>query len=278
MAKLSVVVVTLNEEKNIRRCLDSVRWADEIVVVDSFSTDRTLEIARTYTDKVFQYPYPGYSKQVERGIEHATGDWIFILDADEEVSSELAEALRTAIHSPTALDGYYVNRKVFVFGKWIKYCGWFPDWQFRLMRKDKIAAEHLEVHGAFKSTGATGKLDGFLNHYTYETIEQYIAKMNDYTSLQVWNKLQDTPDVRVVPWKLLLSPMAHFLQMYIVRKGYKEGKEGLLLSALDALYTLSFYAKVWEYSYRKHRNEPLPPITNVELQQFKARYHEAAER
>lgn len=270
MAKLSVIVVTLNEEKNIERCLDSVRWADEIVVVDSFSTDRTVELSRKYTENVFQYVYPGYSKQVERGMNHSTGEWVFILDADEEVTAELGASIRTAILSDQSCDGYFVNRKVYVFGKWIEHCGWFPDWQFRLVKRGMERAEHKEIHGAFVTEGKTGKLEGLLHHYTYETIGQYLEKMNDYTSLQVSNKLTDDPEYSPGWTKIVFSPWSHFIQMFITNGGYKDGFHGFFLSALDALYSLSFYAKLWEYRYRKNMGTELPPVTNSELQAIKS--------
>lgn len=272
MPMLTVVVPTLNEEKNIERCLRSVDWADEIVLVDSFSTDRTIELSRQFTSKIYQYDYPGYSKQVERGIAHASGDWIFILDADEEVSKELSAAIRSAIEDPAAADGYFVNRKVEVFGKWIEHCGWFPDWQFRLGRKANLVAEHQEVHGAFKTHGCSERLEGLLYHYTYSSIFQYLEKMNDYTSLHVSNKLRDDPELQVVWHKVVVSPLSNFLRMFFVNKGYRDGMHGFLLSVYSALYTLLLYAKVWEYQFRRSKGELLPPIKNAEVTAYRRRY------
>jgi len=272
MPNLSVIIITQNEERNIERCLRSVVWADEIIIVDSFSTDRTLEIAKRFTQHIYQFAYPGYSKQVQRGIDHAAGDWVFILDADEEVSSELAASIRNTICQPDAKDGYYVNRKVKAFGKWIEHGGWFPDWQFRLVRKDQCVAEHLEVHGAFTTHGSKGKLEGLLYHYTYSTIEQYVEKMNDYTSLHVSNKLKDNPNIEVPWYKIVLSPLSYFLRMFIVKKGYKDGMHGFLLAVYSALYTLLLYAKVWEYRMREKEGKGiLPPITNLDVQRVRTR-------
>ncbi len=267
MSKLSVIVVTFNEEKNIERCLRSVRWADEIVVVDSFSADRTIELAKKYTKAVFQFKYPGYSKQVERGMERATGDWFFILDADEEVSEELASSIKMTVADPAAKDGYYASRKINVFGKWIEHGGWSPDWQFRLVRRDKCVAEHQEVHGAFTTRGSKGHLQGVLYHYTYPTIESYLEKLNDYTSLHVSNKLKEHPALEVRWHKIVLSPASEFFRTYVVKKGYKDGMEGFILSVCSALYTLGLYAKAWEYRMREKEGKGhLPPITNAALQ------------
>lgn len=273
MATISVIVPTFNEEKNIDRCLRSAAWADEIVVIDSFSTDHTLERARNYTDTIIQAEYPGYSRQVERGIMHSRGEWIFILDADEEISPELARAIRSAVGSPAPSDGYEVNRRVTVFGKWIDHCGWSPDWQFRLVKKASCVAVHHEVHGAFTTLGSKGRLEGFLYHYTYPTIEQYLDKMNDYTSLHVSNKLADSPGIKVAWYKIVLSPLSYFLRMFIVNKGYKDGMHGFLLSAYSAFYSLLVYSKTWEYRMREAGGKgTLPPITNSELQEVKKRY------
>ena len=259
--KLSVIVVTLNEERNIERCLRSVAWADDIVLVDSFSTDRTLELARAFTSNIHQFEYPGYSKQVERGIQRALHDWVLILDADEEVSTELAGSIREVIDSTEAKEGYFVNRKVQVFGKWILHSGWYPDWQFRLARKATIVAEHQEVHGAFTTRGQQGNLRGELFHYTYPTIAQYLEKMNDYTSLHVSNKIGDArAPLRVGARKILLSPVVYFVKMFVFKKGYKDGMHGFLLSVYSALYTLLLYAKIWEYYLRRAEGAVnLPP-------------------
>ena len=273
MPTLSVIVPTFNEEKNIDRALTSAHWADEIVVVDSFSTDRTCELARRFTDRILQFEYPGYSRQVERGIAAARGEWIFILDADEEISPELGASIRSALGSSGPPDGYEVNRKVSVLGKWIEHCGWSPDWQFRLMKKSACLPLHHEVHGAFTTRGSRGRLEGFLYHYTYATIEQYLEKMNDYTSLHVSNKLEDSPEI-TVPWhKIVLSPLSYFLRMFVVNKGYKDGMHGFILSVYSAFYTLLTYSKTWEYRRRRGEGKGfLPPITNAELREVKKRY------
>ncbi len=270
MAKLSVIIITFNEEKNIERCLRSVQWADEIIVVDSYSTDKTVELAKRYTPHIFQHSYDGDIPQRERAFARAGGDWLFYIDADEEVSSELREEITRTLDSTNANNGYFVPRKVAVLGRWILHGGWYPDYTFRLFRRDKYRAERAEVHGGFTVDGAKGRLRGPLFHYTYDTIEQYLAKMNDYTSLQVSNKLRDDPDMNVRWTKILLSPPSHFFRKYISQKGYKDGFVGFLLAALGATYTLALYAKMWEYQMRKREGKGLlPPITNVDLQLHK---------
>jgi glycosyltransferase involved in cell wall biosynthesis len=266
---VSVVLTTLNEERNIDRCLASVAWADDIVVVDSFSRDRTVEKARVHTSRVFQHEYPGSSRQVERGIGYATGEWVFVIDADEEVTPDLAAEIRQVLERPAGAGspvGYDVPRKVNAFGRWLVGGGWYPDYQFRLFRKDSYRAEHQEVHGGFAPTGPRGRLSSFLLHYTYETIHDYMAKINDYTSLHVANILRERPDADVRWHKLLLSPLSHFLKMFVSKRGYQDGFHGFVLSLLDAVYALLLYAKLWEYRMRRASGGGvLPPITNAEL-------------
>jgi (heptosyl)LPS beta-1,4-glucosyltransferase len=266
---LSVVLTTLNEERNIDRCLASVAWADDIVVVDSFSRDATVERARRYTQRVYQHEYPGSSRQVERGIGYATGDWVLVIDADEEVTPELAQEIGHILETPAekrGAVGYDVPRKVNAFGKWLVAGGWYPDYQFRFFRKDSYRAEHQEVHGGFAPTGPRGRLSSFLLHYTYETIHDYMAKINDYTSLHVANILKERPEAHV-PWhKLILSPLSHFLRMFVSKKGYRDGFHGFVLALLDAVYALLLYAKLWEYRMRQMSGGNfLPPISNAEL-------------
>lgn len=270
MERLSVVLTTLNEERNIDRCLGSVGWADEIVVVDSFSTDRTVEKAKGYTTKVYQHEYPGSSRQVERGINYSASEWVLVIDADEEVTPELREEIRAVLAAQSTHSGFEIPRKAYAFGKWIEHSGWFPDYQFRLFRKNGYRANHQEVHGGFEAVGTKGRLNGLLLHHTYETIYSYVQKMNDYTSLQVSNKLGAQSPAQVKWHKLFLSPFSHFLTMFVSRKGYKDGCHGFVLALLDATYTFLLYAKLWEYGYRQREGAGrLPPITNTELNKVK---------
>ncbi len=270
MERLSVVVITLNEEKRIERCLRSVRWADEVVVVDSFSSDRTVELAAKHADRVVQHEYDGDIPQRERGFALTTGSWLLYVDADEEVSAELREEIRSVLASGGAADGYELPRKVFIFGKWMKHGGWYPDYTFRLFRHDKYRAEPAEVHGGFTVEGRRGRLDGFLNHYTYESIAEYLSKMNDYTSLQLSNRLREHPRGGASLFRLVLSPVSHFIRKYVSNGGFKDGYDGFLVAVLGSVYTLALYAKLWEYQYRVSEGEGvMPPVTNSELRTLK---------
>jgi len=266
---VSVVLITFNEERNIDRCLDSVRWADEIVVVDSFSRDATIDRARRYTDRIYQHEYPGSTNQMERGIGYATGEWILFVDGDEEVSPELSEEIGSVLRQGSDCVGFEILRRPWAFGKWIEHGGWFPDYQFRFFRRDSYAVNHEEVHGGFSGTGKTERLKGCVYHYTYETVYAYLARMNDYTSLQVSNKLKANPNATTHWYNLFLSPLSHFLRMFFSKRGYRDGFHGLVLSLLDATYSMALYAKVWEYQMKKRTGGALPPITNRELNTLK---------
>lgn len=273
MGKISVIVITFNEEKNIDRCLKSITWANEIIVVDAFSTDKTVELARAYATDVLLHVYDGEVPQRERGFQRATGEWLFWIDADEEVSVELKNQILEVVHSPHALDGYAVARKASVLGKWIEHGGWFPDWQFRLVKRDKIVAEYQEIHGGFTTKGTRGNLPGILYHFTYSSLSEYLRKMNDQTSLHVSNKLREQPKLRIGWHKIVLSPLSYFLRMFIVQKGYKDGMHGFILACYSALYTTLMYAKTWEYRSRQEEGLGiLPPIKNAEVQKMKMKY------
>lgn len=267
---VSVIVITFNEERNIERCLGSLRWAGEIIVVDSFSSDPTVDLARKYTSRIIQHAYDGDIRQRERGFGAATGDWLMYVDADEEVSPGLAAEILSAVASGNPIDGYFVPRKVFALGRWIEHGGWSPDHSFRLFRRGSYLPHYAEVHGGFSVSGATGQLSAPLYHYTYDSISQYLSKMNDYTSLQVSARIGErmSPAGRLA--KLVFSPVSHFIRKYVSNRGYKDGMPGFLLAALGSVYTLALYAKLWEYDYRGREGAgQLPPVTNVELQKLR---------
>ena len=272
MPDVSIVVITYNEEENIERCLRSLQWCDDVIVVDSFSSDRTVELATPLCSRLLQHRYDGDILQRQRGFALAKHTWLLYVDADEEVSPELKDEIITSIGSHSGHDGYYVPRKVSVLGRWIVHGGWYPDYAFRLFRRDRYVPEIAEVHGGFSVPGSTGRLRAPLFHYTYPSFEEYFRKMNDYTSLQISSKIQAPGTTATRLMKILFSPPAHFFRKYIAQQGYKDGLLGFFLAALGAIYTLALYTKLWEYTYQKKIAGLLPPINNAELGQWKARY------
>ncbi len=264
MEKLSVVIITLNEERNIERCLRSVQWVDEVVVVDALSSDRTVEICRKLKARVIQRAWDGFAPQKQFAVSSASHPWVFVLDADEEISPELGEELRTTLASENMADGYRVNRKSFFLGQWMRYGGWFPDAQIRLFRKTAGSVSQRPVHEGIDVQGRVGQLVNPLNHYTYHSIEQYLSKLNIYTSLDVSNKLLEKP--HTVRWyNFLLNPISVFLRMYVALGGFRDGFRGFLLAAYSSLYKLLLYAKSWEYQTAAARKTVPPPVTTEAL-------------
>jgi len=289
--QLSVVIITFNEEANIGRTLESVQplVADgkgEIIVVDSGSTDRTVEIAKSYGANVFVEEWKGFAAQKNSGIEKAAGDWILSLDADEEVSSELsAELLELLCVKPgnsvqkltargawTAwierkddlyvtlddqregdLAGAEIPRRNFFLSRWIRHGGFYPDPKLRFFRRGSAAFEHRAVHEDAHSNGFTVRLKGTFIHHSYPTLSDYIEHMNRYSSLGAEMVVAKGP-VRFSLINIVLRPMFTFIYNYFFRLGFLDGREGLLLHLYHAVYVSWKYAKAWELS--RKRSQP----------------------
>ena len=271
MARLSVIVLTLNEERNIARCLGSVRWSDEIVVVDSFSTDRTVAIAREHGARVIAHEYDSDLRQRALGFAEASGEWLLVIDADEEVPAPLAAEIREAVGRGDTTEGYLLARLVSFRGRWIRHGGWYPGLTMRLFRKDRVLMEDAAVHGGYAVKGPRGTLANPLHHYSYDSISHYLQKMNDYTSLQVTNLLRSKPGYVPGFGKILFSPLSHFIRNYVTRRGYRDGMQGFLLAVLDAVYALALYAKLWEYRAVTPA-QASPPVDMEAIRAMKRRY------
>lgn len=277
MQTLSVVIITKNEERNIGRCLSSVRWADEILVVDAESTDGTADLARAMGARVIVRAWEGFSVQKEFAVAQARNEWVLSLDADEEVTEDLRMEIEGILaREPGRIEspgseavsrpaGYIVARKSFFLGKWIEYGGWYPGYQMRLFKRSAAHMNHRPVHEGFELDGAPGTLRAALNHYTYDSLHQYLEKMNDYTSLDVSNKLSEKPDAVIRWYHCVLNPIALFLRMFVSLKGYRDGMHGFLLAVYSSLYKLLVYAKSWEYQAALRSGAELPPVSNEDL-------------
>jgi glycosyltransferase involved in cell wall biosynthesis len=246
--RLSVAIITRNEEANIRRTLESVKWADEIVVVDSGSTDGTVAICREYTDKVIHQDWLGFSRQKNLAIERTTGDWVLSLDADEPVEPALAEEIRRILSRPDALDGYRIPRKTFFLGKQVRYGGWYPDHNLRLFRRGKGRFEDRVVHEAIKVQGTIGNTRHALLHYAYPDLTSYMSSINKYSSLAVSVMAEKGVDNFKSGWvNILFRPAFTFLLKYFIRLGFLDGKRGLVLNLFHSYYVFAKYAKAWEW-------------------------------
>lgn len=255
--KLSVYIITYNEEKKIRECLESVKWADEIVVVDSFSTDKTVEICRQYTDKIFFVKFEGFGKLRNTAVSFTTYDWVLSVDADERVSEELKNEIIHKLTVGPEADAYFIPRKSHFLRYWIKYSGWYPDYrqpQFFNKKKMKYEESHL-VHESFKlSAGAKlSVLKGHILQYPFLNIEEFLNKMNRYSTLKAEQMLQENKKFHF--YQVILHPLACFIRMFFIKLGFLDGFAGLILALLYSYYTLIKYVKFWELYESKRKGD-----------------------
>ncbi|MEP0822005.1 MAG: glycosyltransferase family 2 protein [Ignavibacterium sp.] len=244
MTRVSVIVITRNEERNIRDCLSSARWADEIIVVDSGSSDGTVAAAREFSDKVFERPWEGFGASKNFALSQARNDWVFWLDADERVTPELAEEIELSLSGQTDMVGFSVPRKAFFLGTWIRHCGWYPGRVVRLFRRDKAVFSNDRVHERLIVDGPVAELKSDLLHYTDPSLEHYFTKFNRYTSLAAEDLAGKGRRTGI--GRMLLNPVWTFFRMYFLRLGFLDGMPGLILCMLSAGYVFTKYAKLWE--------------------------------
>jgi len=244
MTPLSVIVITRNEERNISACLESVKWADDIIVVDAQSSDATLALARHYTQKVFVEPWKGFADAKEFAVSKSNREWILWLDADERVTPELASEIQTLLTSPDLKDAYTVARRAYFLGRWIKHSGWYPGRVARLFRKDRASFSSAAVHEGLVINGTVGELQHDLLHFTDPNLYHYLAKFNRYTSLASRESFDTGKPFRRID--LFVRPPWIFVKMYVLRLGFMDGLPGLLLALLSSSYVFTKYAKLWE--------------------------------
>jgi glycosyltransferase involved in cell wall biosynthesis len=251
---ISVAIVAMDEEANIGRTLASVLWADEIVLVDSGSKDRTCEIAREHGARVVVEPWRGYVAQKQYAIELCTQDWVLLLDADEEVSPRLAEEIQAAIASPNAAPGYKHPRKNLFLGRWIRHGGFYPDPKLRLFRRGQGFVTGHDPHDRCELMPevrqTTLQFKNALVHYTYPNLTLYLGHMNRYSGLGA--QLAIAKGHRGFSFfNIVLRPLATFVYNYFIRLGFLDGREGLLLHLYHGGYVSWKYAKAWELSQKQ---------------------------
>jgi glycosyltransferase involved in cell wall biosynthesis len=247
--KLSVCIITLNEEANIARTLASVRFAQQIVVVDSGSTDRTVAIAREHGAEVFIEPWAGFAAQKNSAIDKCTGDWILSLDADEELTPELQSQIRALLPSQHFCEAYFIPRRNIYFGRWIKHGGFYPDRKLRLFKRGTARFENRPVHETMSLSGCASDLDCDIIHHAYPTLESYIEHMNLYSTLGAeiaFTHGQTSRSYFAFFANVVLRPAATFIWNYFVRLGFLDGREGLLLHLYHSTYAGWKYAKAWQ--------------------------------
>lgn len=242
---LSVVIITFNEEHNLPRTLESVKWADEIVVVDSGSTDRTVEVAKSYGAKVWIEPWKGFAAQKNSALEKATCDWILSLDADEEATPGLKDEIAKLASDQSPKDGYFIPRRNMFLGRFIRHGGFYPDAKLRLFRRGAATFEARLVHEDAQLKGTAGKLTADLIHHAYPTLSGYVEHMNRYSSLgaEMWKQKRRRGFSFL---NIVIRPIFTFVYNYCFRLGFLDGREGLLLHLYHSVYVSWKYAKLWE--------------------------------
>lgn len=243
---ISAVLIVKNEASMLRDCLESIKWVDEIIVLDSGSQDDTINIANEYTGKVFSnIDWQGFGIQRQRAQEYVTSDWILMIDADERLSSELCDAIKIVIDQNPEHIAYAIPRLSYVFGRFIRHSGWYPDYVTRLYRKENGLYSASRVHEKLELNKSVKvmQLKGDLIHYTYRDLEHYLVKSANYAaewSLQRYRAGRKTSILNGI-----IHGIGCFIKMYVVRAGFLDGKQGFLLAILSAHSTFVKYADLW---------------------------------
>lgn len=244
---ISVIITCYNEEKNIKGCLESAKWADEIVVVDDGSTDNTVSIAKKYTQNIYHHKNVGYVEPTRNyAISKAKGDWILILDADERIPDQLAEKLQKIVEEDDII-GVRIPRKNIIFNAWIQNTGWWPDYNLRFFKNDAVVWSDI-IHSQPEARGNVIDLEAKENvallHYNYNSISQFLNKLDAYTTISARERMADGQSCY---WKSAIeNPFQEFLSRYFARRGYRDGFHGLALSVLMGFYEFIIYLKIWE--------------------------------
>ena len=250
---LSVAIITYNEELRLGRTLEAIKdIADEIIIIDSFSTDKTVEIAESYKAKVYQIPWPGYGKQKNNAIEKCTKEWILLIDADEVITPPLAKEILETIKK-NALNVYKIPQTSVCFGKRIHFGGWSAVSGIKLFKKNSGSFSLEAVHEEFLTDEKVGLLKNRFDHYTYKDYSDYLTKFNRYTSEGAEAALKKNKSSGF--FNIVLNPIFKFIRMYIFRLGFLDGLEGLSLAVLSALYTSVKYLKLRELRRQNKANE-----------------------
>jgi len=253
LGKLSVIVITRNEERNLADCLKSTNGADEIVVVDSASQDKTTEIAHQFTQKVYVRPWDGYAAAKNFALQQCTGDWVLWIDADERLTKELANEIQEIVQMKVSpFIAYEFPRKAYFLGRWIRHSGWYPGYVVRLFQRSAGSFSDSRVHEFLQIEGKIGRLRSDLLHYTDPNLWHYFDKFNRYTSLAAEGLAESGSRFSLV--QLIVRPVWVFIRMYVIKRGFLDGVEGFVLSVLSGCYVFTKYAKLWELTIRNKRS------------------------
>ena len=249
MASLSVIIITKNEGLNIRACLESVAWADEIIVVDSGSQDDTVAICREFTPHVYVHDWPGFGAQKNRALNYASKDWVLSLDADERVSPELRRDIESALGAANVADAYSIPRLSNYCGRFMHHSGWYPDYVLRLFRRKHAHFSDDLVHERLLVRGATGQLDNMLLHYAFENLEEVLHKVNQYSSAGA--QMMQQRGRQATLSGAVLRGIWSFMRTDVLRAGFLDGREGFMLAVSNAEGTYYRYLKLMLLKQKK---------------------------
>ncbi|MBI4601296.1 MAG: glycosyltransferase family 2 protein [Planctomycetes bacterium] len=263
----SACIIAFDEERNLPDALASVGFADEIIVVDSHSTDATREVAaafrgrdldgREVVPRVIERDWPGHVEQKNFAIDQASHDWVLCIDADERVSSELRREVEAALAAdPPGADGYTMPRKTFYLGRWILRSGWYPDRKLRLFRRSRGRWGGTNPHDHVYVRGVVKPFSGDLHHYSYRSMADHIRTINSFTDIAAREKLRE--GVRWPLLRMLVQPPFKLFKMYVLKQGFREGAAGFIVAVLGALYVFLKYAKLWELRGLAWKDAPVP--------------------
>lgn len=252
MTKVSVTIITLNEAKNVDACLASVTWADEVLVVDSGSTDGTVERARAAGVRVLTNDWAGYAAQKNFAAAQASHDWILSIDADERVTPELAAEIRSTLAAVPAVSGFRIPRVTWCFGRWIRTTDWYPDYQLRLYDRRRARWTPRRVHESVETDDRPGRLASDLQHYAYRDIGHHLETMDRYTTLAAQEMYDRGRQAGFVD--LAIHPAAAFARNYVLRRGCLDGIPGLMVSTMNAYYVFLKFAKLWTFRHSDRRS------------------------
>ncbi|MBN2233409.1 MAG: glycosyltransferase family 2 protein [Deltaproteobacteria bacterium] len=263
MSGITVIIITKNEAENIAACLESVAWADEVIVVDHFSDDDTAAIATAMGAKVFREPWTCFSTQKNSALDKATRPWVLSLDADERVPAALRDEILATTASATARDGYFIGRRNHFRGRWIRHGGWYPDRSLRLFRRGRGRFEDRVVHECVKLDGSAGTLENDMEHYTYRSVSDYLRRLDRYSQLA---SLEVSPRRRWTRWHTLaLRPLYTALRMLFLQRGFLDGCTGMFLAFSYSYYTFLKYYHYYERQKETDALSCLPPILGESL-------------
>ena len=258
MSRVSAIVICLNEEQKIGRCLASLAWVDELVVVDGGSTDQTVSIARTHGATVHANRWPGYAAQKAFALARATADWVVSLDADEELEPRLVQEIQAALATcGQDVDGFVMPRQTRYLGRWIRHGEWYPDDKLRVFRRARAACTNDEVHERFTVPGRTIRLSGHILHYSHDDVAHHVRKADRYASLVASSRRR--AGARFSLGRLLSEPLHRAFHGYVWRRGFLDGTQGLIICALTALYVFLIHAKLFELELSRDGHTPPAP-------------------